>query len=337
MELAEIVERVKKIKAKIPNEESTKLHVILPTLKALGWDIFNPDELMPETRTEEGRPDYALKINGRTVAFLEAKSVRERIFTDGRVNSKHARQLARYCFDRGVDLGILTNGLQWALIKAYEPGKSVEERVILAVDLMNQSMEEVIERLRWLSKDFLLKYVNIPREYAKIPTPTPTGGEDYPKQEASKEGYQFKTLYVSAQEVEEPPSAVLVRELFGKDLKDCFPRAVFVNVNGRWYRVQISYGEQWRGLKLAWSSVTSVVVRFLMDKGIRDFPEVGKYLSRVPRVSDRHWNAVARIGDLYLYLPENGKKAVEVLRKIEESTGTEIALEILGPKCNAVS
>lgn len=170
------------------------------------------------------------------------------------------------------------------MIKAYEPGKSVEERLILAVDLMNQSMEEVIKRLRWLSRDLLLKYVNIPREYAKIPTPTPPGGEDYHKQEASREGYQFKTLYVSAQEVGKPSSAILVRELFGKDLKDCFPRAVFVKVNGRWYRVQISYGERWRGLKLAWSSVTSVVVRFLLDKGIRDFPEASKYLSRVPHV-----------------------------------------------------
>ena len=43
----------KRVRVKIPNEESTKLHVILPTLKALGWDIFNPDELMPRRKLKK--------------------------------------------------------------------------------------------------------------------------------------------------------------------------------------------------------------------------------------------------------------------------------------------
>lgn len=53
MELTEIVERAKRVRVKIPNEESTKLHIIIPTLKALGWDIFNPDELMPRRKLKK--------------------------------------------------------------------------------------------------------------------------------------------------------------------------------------------------------------------------------------------------------------------------------------------
>ena len=60
MELLGVVERVKSTANKIPNEESTKQHLILPILMALGWDVFSPNEVMPEAHTEEGRPDYAL-------------------------------------------------------------------------------------------------------------------------------------------------------------------------------------------------------------------------------------------------------------------------------------
>lgn len=60
MELLGVVERVKSTANKIPNEESTKQHLILPILMALGWNVFSPNEVMPEAHTEEGRPDYAL-------------------------------------------------------------------------------------------------------------------------------------------------------------------------------------------------------------------------------------------------------------------------------------
>lgn len=152
MDLSGVLERVKELAGRVSNEESTKQHIILPILQALGWDIFNPDEVEPELSTNEGRPDYTLRLDGEAVAFLEAKSTKVPIFKGGRIDPSHARQLTRYCFDQGVELGILTNGLQWALLKAFEPGKSVDERVILAVDLIGQSTENAAERLRWLSK-----------------------------------------------------------------------------------------------------------------------------------------------------------------------------------------
>ncbi|WP_167899655.1 type I restriction endonuclease [Thermococcus sp. LS1] len=330
MDLLEIIERVKKISGKIPNEESTKQHLILPILMALGWDVFDPDEVMPETSTEEGRPDYAIMINGRIVAFLEAKSVKERIFRDGRINSKHARQLAGYCFDKGIRIGILTNGLQWALINAFEEYKPVDERIILAVDLMNQSTEEAIERLRWFSKEKITNYRDIPSEYSRIPTQVsvPVIQKPILQRLPSAQDHNFRTLYVSAREVQLPPSAVAVEELIGRDLRGYTPTAVFVQINGKWYRVEISHGKRWRGLKLTWSSITSVVVRFLLDMGVKDFPVIGKYLSKAPTVSQKYWNAVAKIGNWYLYLPEDGNRAVAVFHELAKATGVNIALEV---------
>ncbi len=327
MNLADVIERVKDIAGKIPNEESTKQHLILPILMALGWNVFSPDEVMPETHTEEGRPDYALIINGRTVAFLEAKSIREKIFANGRINSKHARQLGRYCFDRGVDVGILTNGLQWALIRAYESGKSIDERVILAVDLMNQNTEEAIERLRWFSKEKITDYLDIPKEYSKIPTQVPAQTIAVPALQSSQD-HKFRTLYVSSKEVLSPPaSAVSVRELSGTDLKGYLPTRLFVNVDGKWYEVFISHAENWPRVKIAWSSITAMAVRFLHEKGVRDFPPVGKYLSKEPLSVNIQY--IAKIGEWYLYGPEGGRQAVEVLCQIERHTGAKIAIEII--------
>jgi len=111
------------------------------------------------------------------------------------------------------------------LIKAFEPGKSIEERIILAADLMVQEPREVAKRLRWLSKELLLRYGGIPTEYSEVPTPSSTSfGEEYHEEANSRnvphahEGHPFRTLYVSAREVQLPPSAVAVEELIGRDL-----------------------------------------------------------------------------------------------------------------------
>ena len=329
MDLSGVLERVKELAGRVSNEESTKQHLILPTLMALGWDVFNPDEVMPETHTEEGRPDYALMINGRTVAFLEAKGVKEKIFTGGRLNPRHARQLARYCFDRGIRLGILTNGIQWALINAFEDYKSVEERVVLAVDLMDQSTEEAAERLRWLSKGKITNYRNIPPEYSRVPTQVParTISASTLLRTRPPQDHRFRTLYVSAREIPSlPASAIPVRELLGTDLRGYVPGRLFVNFDGKWYEVIITRGENWPRVKIAWSSVTAMVVRFLCDRRMCDLPEIGQFITRQYPQTHPEW--YAKIDKWYLRGPGNGEQAVRVFHELERYLGIEIAVEL---------
>lgn len=334
MDLAGVIERVRKLAGRVSNEESTKQHLILPVLGALGWDIFNPDEVEPELSTGEGRPDYTLRLDGKAVAFLEAKSTRVPIFKGRRIDPSHARQLTRYCFDWGVELGILTNGLQWALLKAFEPGKSVDERIILAVDLMGQETAEAAERLRWLSRENILNYRDIPLEYSRIPTQVPartlsvsTLLRTHSTVTSFSQDHIFRTLYVFAREIPSlPASAVPVRELLGADLKGYQPSGVFVKLNGKWYRVDIAYGENWRGLRLAWSSITAVVVRFLCDKGMCGLPEIGQFITRQYPQTHPEW--YAKIDKWYLQGPGNGEQAVRVFHELERHLGIEIALEI---------
>ncbi|AMQ18692.1 type I restriction endonuclease [Thermococcus peptonophilus] len=327
----DVINHIKTTQNKIPNEESTKQHLVLPILMALGWDVFDPDEVMPEEKTGEGRPDYALKLNGKTVAFLEVKSVKEWVLRDGKIRMGYLRQLARYCFDRGVRVGILTNGLQWVMIKSFEPEKDLEERVILAVDLNAQEPSRAAERLRWLSKEKINQYNEIPAEYRKIPLQKPPAGIEPPHptgemHKSSTGTTKFRTLYVTAWEVDLPSSAIDVDQLVGKDLRGYVPSRLFVNFKGKWHEVSISHAENWPRARIAWSSITAMAVRFLYDQGIRDFPYVGKYLSKEPLSINIQYTA--KIGDWYLYGPEGGKQAVETLHKLAKHTGTKIAIEL---------
>ena len=47
------------------NEIRTRAALIDPILKALGWDVSDPDLVMPESPMGSGRVDYALRADRR--------------------------------------------------------------------------------------------------------------------------------------------------------------------------------------------------------------------------------------------------------------------------------
>jgi predicted type IV restriction endonuclease len=47
------------------NEDQTKMAIIQPVLRRLGWDTENVDEVCSEFAVENRRVDYALRLNGQ--------------------------------------------------------------------------------------------------------------------------------------------------------------------------------------------------------------------------------------------------------------------------------
>ncbi|ALM74478.1 type I restriction enzyme HsdR N-terminal domain-containing protein [Thermococcus barophilus] len=135
------------------NEEAVKQHLIGEVFQALGWEWNNPKEVRPEERTEEGRADYALITGNRVVAFVEAKNLSINVIK----KEKPLRQLGRYCFNNGVKYGILTNGVAWVVIKAFEEGSRLEDRIILTADIENEPIERTALKLSLLSKSRIEK------------------------------------------------------------------------------------------------------------------------------------------------------------------------------------
>ena len=130
------------------NEEAVKQHLIGEIFQALGWDWSNPEEVRPEERTEDGRADYALVMNGSVFAYVEAKNLGVNVLK----RDEPLRQLARYCFNSGVKYGILTNGAVWIAIKAFEEGSSLRDRMLVSTDLLSEPVERTALKLSLLSK-----------------------------------------------------------------------------------------------------------------------------------------------------------------------------------------
>jgi predicted type IV restriction endonuclease len=58
------------------NEANTRALLIDPILAALGWNLFDIDEVEREFRVYDGTfLDYALRVEGKPRLFVEAKSM----------------------------------------------------------------------------------------------------------------------------------------------------------------------------------------------------------------------------------------------------------------------
>jgi hypothetical protein len=69
--IADVVGRLKKYRTSYDkNEMATRQQVINPLLRVLGWDPENPEEVQPCESTAEGFPDYALKVEAKTVLYI---------------------------------------------------------------------------------------------------------------------------------------------------------------------------------------------------------------------------------------------------------------------------
>ena len=90
------------------NEAQVKQSVVLPILRALGWDDSSPEDLRVEFNdvSNNGRVDYALMDGNTPLVFIEAKQI-------GRLNEKGEGQLFGYANNRGVPLLVLTDGNIW--------------------------------------------------------------------------------------------------------------------------------------------------------------------------------------------------------------------------------
>ncbi len=140
-ELTNLLARLRLDKTLFSRDEAAiKQAVILPVLKALGWDPFNVEEVAPEYTVGGQRVDYALRElkGGDAKVFVEAKRGTEEL-------EKHEEQLLKYAFQAGVDLAVLTNGSAWWFYLPTQRG-SWDQRKFYTIDVLDQDSTEVAQR-----------------------------------------------------------------------------------------------------------------------------------------------------------------------------------------------
>ncbi len=125
-------------KDKISNESQTKQYIILPVLRALGFDVNNPKDIISEfTADVAGKKgekiDYVLKINGKITILIECKHYKNKL------EESERGQLERYfnCRD-SVDsarIAILTNGLIWKFFTDSKNSNVLDKNPFFIFDL----------------------------------------------------------------------------------------------------------------------------------------------------------------------------------------------------------
>ena len=131
-------------------EENTKVTLISPLLRSLGWDIEDPNEVEHEYRhaSQDSPVDYALFIEGKPELFVEAKGIDECL-----EDRRWTTQMLTYATSAGVNWCVLTNGDEYRIYNAHARAP-VEEKLLCAVRVSDTSHHgALITTLGLLSKE----------------------------------------------------------------------------------------------------------------------------------------------------------------------------------------
>ena len=148
--VVEEIERIKSMDTKL-NESTAKTAFVMPMLRALGWDTTNPDEVHMEYRVAthlKGYADIALLAHDVPLILIETKAPHGSLEIE-----KNKIQVLEYCRMKQVQIGVLTNGLEWRI---YYLGAGADESSALAeiINLVHRTTEDSAKVLgRLLSKD----------------------------------------------------------------------------------------------------------------------------------------------------------------------------------------
>ncbi len=150
-EIKMLGERVVKLRDQIQTEEATKNAFIMPFIRALGYDVFNPLEVIPEYTADMGikkgeKVDYAIMKDGLPIILIECKWWGENL-------DIHNSQLFRYFTTTKAKFGLLTNGIQYRFYTdLIEPNK-MDEKPFLEFDFTNMK-EQIYFELKKFHKSY---------------------------------------------------------------------------------------------------------------------------------------------------------------------------------------
>ncbi|NUL45558.1 restriction endonuclease [Cellulosimicrobium funkei] len=150
--LYSLAAKLQQQKSILETEEATKNALVMPFISTiLGYDVFNPLEVVPEFTADVGikkgeKIDYAIVHDGEIQMLIECKK------SAGKVTIEHASQLYRYFAATDARIAILTNGEEYQFYTDLDAPNRMDSKPFLVLDL-NDIDESLIPELRKLSKE----------------------------------------------------------------------------------------------------------------------------------------------------------------------------------------
>ena len=151
-QIRELAEQALDSKEVLETEEATKNALIMPFIRLLGYNVFDPREVVPEYTADVGikrgeKVDYAICKDGVPQILFECKAAGVDL------DKEHASQLFRYFSAiREVRFGVLTNGIAYRFFSDIEAENRMDDKPFLELNLLD-IRESLVEQLKKFTKD----------------------------------------------------------------------------------------------------------------------------------------------------------------------------------------
>ena len=150
--IKELSLKIPKIKDHIPHEASTRVSLVDPFIKALGYDISDPLEVVPEfganvdvpNNVKNKKVDYAILHEGEPIILIEVK-------WHGNSLDSGYTQLFNYFTPTAARIGVLTNGIEYRFYSDLEQPNVMDKKPFLVLDMVSPQ-ERQLEELAKLQK-----------------------------------------------------------------------------------------------------------------------------------------------------------------------------------------
>ncbi|MEM1054792.1 MAG: type I restriction endonuclease [Bacteroidota bacterium] len=151
--LAALAQRAPSLIDHLATEEATKNALVMPFIAALGYDVFNPQEVVPELTADVGvkkgeKVDYAIKQDGEVIILIECKTAGVNL------SDANMSQLFRYFTVTNARIAILTNGIHYRFYSDLEEPNKMDARPFLELDLLDVRDHHVAEVKRLAKGSF---------------------------------------------------------------------------------------------------------------------------------------------------------------------------------------
>lgn len=152
IQLKALADKIMLLKDKIETEESTKHAFVLPFINILGYDTFNPTEVVPEFTADLGlkkgeKVDYAIFQDGVPILIIECKSWKEKL-------TIHNSQLFRYFHVTKTRFALLTNGITYQFFTDLDEKNKMDEKPFLEFDITNLKDNVISEIVKFHKSNF---------------------------------------------------------------------------------------------------------------------------------------------------------------------------------------
>lgn len=153
----DLIDALNRIASRIPQqlpllqtEEATKNALVMPLINALGYNVFDPLEVVPEFTADVGikkgeKVDYAIMIDGKPMIVIECK------VAGSTLDLKYASQLYRYFSVTDARFAILTDGIDYQFYSDLESPNKMDEKPFFEFS-MNSVEQRVADELKKFSK-----------------------------------------------------------------------------------------------------------------------------------------------------------------------------------------